>query len=375
MSWVLRLLRAADGVSIAPGRKVAGLSLPLRAALAAQAGGAARVELAPGAEGLGPLLGDGRLGIPVAPHAPRGPGSEPDAAPDLLVEMPWDLVVHRDLLRALAASGVTGRRNLVEEPFAFAPPFGFEPILVTDAASARAAETELLQSLRKPQDGWTATHLNRHISLALTRWLVKTPLRPNQLSVAILGVGILGAYLASRGTYGSMLAGAVLFQAQSVLDGCDGEMSRVTYRGSHLGEWLDTVGDDLTNYGFFGGTAWGLYAATGWKGYLVAGAVTVACGVIASAIQYRYLWSIGSGDLLRYPLGVGLAPGAEQRPARGLVRLLDAIQPLFKRDTFVLVTLFAAAAGLLGPMLIVFALGGIGIAATIVRAEMSRRRG
>jgi phosphatidylglycerophosphate synthase len=171
-----------------------------------------------------------------------------------------------------------------------------------------------------------------------------------------------------------MLVGAFLFQMQSILDGCDGEMSRVTSRGSHLGEWLDTVGDDLTNYGFFAGTAVGMYKATGWWPYLLAGGVTVGCGVIASAIEYRYLYKIGSGDLLKYPLGVGTAPSTSQEQKGTIARGFDAIAPIFKRDTFVLLTFIGAVAGLLGPFLLVFACGGIGILIAVFKAELRMAR-
>ena len=90
-----------------------------------------------------------------------------------------------------------------------------------------------------------------------------------------------------------------------MLDGCDGEMSRVSHRGSKLGEWLDTIGDDLTNYGFFGGAGLGLYHDTGNELYLAAGSICVACGLVTSALEYRYLIKIGSGDLLKYPLSQG----------------------------------------------------------------------
>src|SRR5207244_4093199 len=149
---------------------------------------------------------------------------------------------------------------------------------VHDLASAKSAERALLRSLRKPQDGWISTHLNRKLSLFLTRRLVSTRLTPNQVSVVILGIGLFGAWLASRGTYAAMLAGAALFQMQSVLDGCDGEMSRITFRGSLEGEWLDTVGDDLTNYAFFAASAWGLFSATGRTLYLAFGALLVFSG-------------------------------------------------------------------------------------------------
>jgi phosphatidylglycerophosphate synthase len=363
MAWVLRLLTfSGDGNDFPPGRRVCGLTLPLRLALAAQAGGADHVQVAKEAESLLPLLQDPRLRIPVR--------VESEETFELRVDMPWNLVVHRDLLKDLAATGAAGQRNLLDEPHPFTPPFGFEPILVQDGRSRAQAERALLRSLRKPQDGWTSTYLNRYISLFLTRWLTYTPIRPNQLSVGILAVGLFGAYLASRGTYLHLLVGAFLFQSQSVLDGCDGELSRVTYRGSHLGEWFDTVGDDLTNYGFFTGAAWGLYASTGSWVYLAAGATVVVCGVVTSAIEYRYLVKIGSGDLLKYPLGIGKAPSTVEQKKGPIARALDAISPLFKRDSFVFLTLLGAAAGLAGPFLFIFAAGGFGILIAVIKAEI-----
>jgi 1L-myo-inositol 1-phosphate cytidylyltransferase / CDP-L-myo-inositol myo-inositolphosphotransferase len=176
-------------------------------------------------------------------------------------------------------------------------------------------------------------------------------------------VGVAGAWLASRGGYGNLLFGALLFQAQSVLDGCDGEMSRVTYRGSRAGEWLDTVGDDLTNYGFFTGAALGLYQAGHNRLYLLAGAVTVISGLIGSGLEYRYLIRIGSGDLLKYPLSQGQGTGK-----------FAFIQPLFKRDTFVFLTLCAAALSFLGPMLCVFAAGAVGVLIGVLKTELRLSR-
>jgi len=366
MTWVLRVTAAEGDARVPPTRRIAGLTMPLRLALCAQGGGAARIEVDDPA--LLPLLQDDRLRTPAIASEPASP------AADATIEVPWNLVIHRDLLKAMAAARPSGRSRLPQDSIDHHPPFGFDPILVTDGSSAWRAESALLRSLRKVQDGWTSTWLNRYVSLFFTRWLVKTPLRPNQVSIGILAIGFFGAWLASRGTYGAMVAGAFLFQMQSILDGCDGEMSRVTYRGSHLGEWIDTVGDDLTNYGFFAGAAWGLYTATNWWGYLVAGAVTVGCGAITSAIEYRYLWKIGSGDLLKYPLGVGKAPSTVEAPKGAIARALDAISPLFKRDTFVFLTFLGAIAGLLGPFLVIFAIGGVGIFVAVLKAELRMAR-
>lgn len=347
------------------GRNVAGLTLPLRLALSAQAAGASAIVLAKGAESLRERLNDPRLTIPVLSSEEQAENSEAAS-----IVVPANLVVHRGLFgEAKKGLGRGESLRLPETPVSFDPPFGFAPLTVKDRASAALAERALLRSLRKPQDGWTSTHLNRHISLALTRILVRTPLRPNQVSIGILGIGITGALLAAKGSYLAMLAGAFCFQMQSVLDGCDGEMSRLSFRGSRLGEWLDTIGDDLTNYGFFGGASWGLYQATGSPIYLALGAIVLVCGLLGSGIEYAYLIRIGSGDLLKYPLGVGKAEGGGKATSK-LGRFFDGISPLFKRDSFVFLTLIGAALGLLGPFLAIFAMGAIGVLIAIIKAEL-----
>jgi phosphatidylglycerophosphate synthase len=380
-TWVLVIDPPAstEDAGSAPwfGRRLLGLSVVLRLALTAQGAGARAVLLPPhpARDAVRAALRDARLQVPVLDaEDPSLAGRFARAAE---VRAPADFVVHRAVMAHASVESID-----LAAPGAIAPPaldaagpYGFSPIAVTDRAAFDAAERALLRSLRKPQDGWTSTYLNRPISLFLTRRLVATQLRPNQVSVGILGVGMLGAFLASRGTYGALVAGATLFHAQSVLDGCDGEMSRLTFRGSLLGEWLDTVGDDLTNYGFFGGAAWGLYTATGQVAYLALGALTIFCGLVGSGLEYRYLVKIGSGDLLKYPLGVGKAPGGEGAgPKSPLARIFDAIAPLFKRDTFVFLTLLGAVAGALGPLLGIFAVGALGVLIAVLKAELRMAR-
>jgi phosphatidylglycerophosphate synthase len=336
----------------APVRRIGGLTLPLRLALDAQAAGACAVVVPPDAAQLRASLVDARLRLPVVTEAPPGAAR---------LRAPANLLVHRATLRELAHGLRQGAELAVADvqtPPAVA--YSFAPIEVTTDAVAKTAERALFTSLRKPQDGWTSRHLNRYISLAISRQLVRTPLRPNQISVAILGIGVASAVTATQGGYGPLALAALLFQAQSVLDGCDGEVSRVTHRGSRTGEWLDTIGDDLTNYGFFGGAGLGLYRSTGQQIYLWAGVICVACGVIASGLEYRYLIKIGSGDLLKYPLSQASSGGGK----------LAFLAPLFKRDTFVFLTLLAALAGALGPMLCIFSLGAIGILLSVLKTEL-----
>ena len=346
---------ALDSSAADPSRVVAGLPLSLRLALDAQQGGAKYIVVTSDDSRIRESLRDERLRIPVCERVPEGVR---------VLRIPANFVVHRGLFKSVAerdAADPTSphERDLLQEALVYAAPFSFTPIAVIDDPSAREAERRLFHALRKPQDGWTSRYLNRYISLAISRWLIKTPLRPNQVSVGILGVGLAGAWFAAQGGSGNLLVGACLFQAQSVLDGCDGEMSRVTHRGSRTGEWLDTVGDDLTNYGFFAGAAIGLYKVTQNPLYLIAGGVTVVSGVIGSGLEYRYLIKIGSGDLLKYPLSQGQGTGK-----------LAFIQPLFKRDTFVFMTLCAAALSCVGPMLCVFAAGAVGVLIAVLKTEL-----
>ena len=199
-----------------PRRRLGGLSLALRLALDAQRAGARAVVCTKDSGVTRADLADARLTLPVL-----------DAAPDdaRKVTASASIVAHRATMAACAAA--TSDVTLV--PGAAPPegtPFGFPTIDVVDDESARRTEKALFRSLRKPQDGWTARWLNRYVSLTLSRLLVKTDLTPNQVSVGILAIGLYGAYLAAMGSYWSMLAGAFLFQMQSILDGCDGEIDR-----------------------------------------------------------------------------------------------------------------------------------------------------
>ncbi len=350
--WLLEITQAP----VAPRPRVGGLSTPLRLAREAQWAGATAVLVRD--DSLAAELRDARLRIPLERELNHGAR---------VVRVPSSYVVHRSLFAAALAT-TEQVVSLSELRLPCSAPYGFEPIDVVDGASRQRAERALFRSLRKVQDGWTSRHLNRYISLAISRWLVKTPLLPNQVSIVILGIGLIGAWLAARGDYWSLVFGALLFQSQSVLDGCDGEMSRVTYRGSRLGEWLDTVGDDLTNYSFFAGAGLGLFRQTGNPLYLWAAGLTVLSGALASGIEYRYLIKIGSGDLLKYPLN------DPQKQAEPSASFFVALEPLFKRDTFVLLTHVAALLGLVGPMLVLFAAAAFGILLKVIGAELRMAR-
>lgn len=112
-------------------------------------------------------------------------------------------------------------------------------------------ERELLLSLENPRDGQVDTYFNRKLSRSITRWLLRTPLSPNQITVLSCVVGLLGALCFFPGGYWGPLIGALLLQFSVVLDCCDGEVARIKFLESPLGDWLDIGCDTVVSIAIF----------------------------------------------------------------------------------------------------------------------------
>ena len=104
-------------------------------------------------------------------------------------------------------------------------------------------EKRLLCSAGKSQDGLIARCINRPISRSLSRFLVRLPVSPNHVTLFLTAIPIAGATFLIQGHYLGFALGAVLFQLQSTLDGCDGEIARLKYLESDAGRKLDEICD------------------------------------------------------------------------------------------------------------------------------------
>jgi hypothetical protein len=119
---------------------------------------------------------------------------------------------------------------------------------IVDRASRRLAEDAIFEDLMRGDLGIVARFINKKISFRLTRYLlVHLPITPNMVTLIAGFIGLYGALLISTGTYENIVMGFLLAQAQSILDGCDGELARVRFQQSAIGEWLDTIVDDFLN--------------------------------------------------------------------------------------------------------------------------------
>jgi CDP-L-myo-inositol myo-inositolphosphotransferase len=101
--------------------------------------------------------------------------------------------------------------------------------------------------MSKPQDGFVSRFLNRPISRRITRFLTKFPIHPNAWTISIFVLPLSACVFLVRGNYISIVIGAAIFQAFSILDGCDGEIARAKHLESWFGERLDHFCDFLSS--------------------------------------------------------------------------------------------------------------------------------
>ena len=217
----------------------------------------------------------------------------------------------------------------------FGPPArilaSIDPLIVETAADVGAAERRLLKSLVKDTDGFMARHVERPISLQISRRLAGTRLTPNQMSLISAAVGICGGpfFLSSRPLMQTI--GALLFLAHSILDGCDGELARLKFQHSRWGGILDFWGDNVVHMVIFGcmGIGWSLAAGAIWPLWLGAGAVLGTLGS-AGFVYWRLMRAKDGGETL--------FTSVSDAPERPLTRLLDSAS---RRDFIYLVILLA----------------------------------
>jgi len=230
--------------------------------------------------------------------------------------------------------------------------------LCTDGV--KAVEKRLLGSLRKSIDGVISRTLNRPVSLAFTRLLMNTPVKPNHVTAMIMIIGVSSGFVVAQGGYWYGLIGALLLNTQSVLDGTDGELARLRFQGSHFGQWFDTLSDDLSNLSFFLGAT----IATGREPVLYIGLAGVAAFVITQAIVYYALITVyHSGNLQHFDWDLGEGGGG----------LASRLEFMVKRDFFCFAFVLLALVGRIGlDIAVVAQAAGALITASLLARQLLR---
>ncbi|MEZ4266599.1 MAG: CDP-alcohol phosphatidyltransferase family protein [Myxococcota bacterium] len=285
------------------------------------------------------LLGTG-LALGLATLDPAGGPSGSAAGGPLLVPQP--LLTHA-LVATAAADGLAAARASLGDRLAPVPVTEprFIDIEVVDAASDAVATEALWQSCRKPVDGLFSRYFNRYISLFISRRIVDTPIMPNHISIFCIVLGVASAVAALGGTYGWILFGAFLFEMNSIIDGVDGELARVRWQFSRVGELLDSAGDNVANFSFYGALTAVMFrhgeTALGWVGV-----ATLSMWATHLLITYARLTKLRRGDVMIIRNRVD-----ELSAKSGLAtRIVDVLRyKILRRDGFVSLTLILAALG------------------------------
>ncbi|MGH8968522.1 MAG: DUF5941 domain-containing protein [Actinomycetes bacterium] len=106
-------------------------------------------------------------------------------------------------------------------------------------------------------DGFVASLLIRPLSRRLTPVALRLGLRPNQVTVLSLLVGLGAAACFASGVGTALVLGAVLLQLSLVIDCVDGEVARYTRSFSSFGAWLDASTDRVKEFACYAGLALG----------------------------------------------------------------------------------------------------------------------
>lgn len=259
----------------------------------------------------------------------------------------WAAIPHRivvlaatalpDALTALQTEGGALDMAAVEERLtrrfgrAAAIPSKIDPMVVATSEDVRPAERRLLRGLVKDTDGFMARHFDRHISLQISRRLAPTAVKPTQITLVSIAIGLCGAPFFLSSHWSWQTVGALLFLLHSIVDGCDGELARLKFQESRYGGILDFWGDNVVHVAVFGCMAigWALSAAATWPLWLGAAAIVGTLGS-AGFVYWRQLRvKEGSG-----PLYTSVSTVPDDR----LASMLDAAS---RRDFIYLVPILA----------------------------------
>lgn len=220
-------------------------------------------------------------------------------------------------------------------------------LFVRDSSDIARCERVVLRSSGKSQDGIVSRFINRPFSRRLSRILLRYDLTPTAWTFYAFALPVLAFICLARGDYFGIVAGTFFFQIYSMIDGCDGEMARATYRESERGGRIDDFLDMLGSLLFVIGLGLGLFRSRSFLIYLLE-------GILCAAVILVNEWSLRRLTINVQPESQKLAESLYPRHQRlfANVNAVGASQDFFwwiiqftKRDVAILVFLVLALLG------------------------------
>jgi choline kinase/phosphatidylglycerophosphate synthase len=182
----------------------------------------------------------------------------------------------------------------------------------------RRASARLRRSLTKRADGPVSRYINRPVSTRISMALAHLPIHPDVVSLTALLLGVLAAWLLASGRG---IAGGILVQFASILDGVDGEIARLQVRAGPGGALLDGVLDRLADAAIVCGLSlWALDSGSA-AGPVVALAVAATAGAMLSMATKDRMAALGIPPVPERMIGYLLGG----RDARLLIVMVGAV--------------------------------------------------
>lgn len=248
----------------------------------------------------------------------------------------------------------------------------------------KAASRKLLLSTAKPTDGIVSRHINRPISQAISAVALRFPgFRPVHATVgtALIAIAMFACLLFGGQT--GLIAGALLFQAASIFDGVDGEVSRATWRTSPEGARMDSLIDAVTNLCFLLGVALNLQfqgrmeaAALGYLGLALLAIGLVMIGRVAARSNAPFSFDLVK-EHYRAKGATGGSPRTggrtDEKPSQIKPKIMQGLTFMTSRDFFALVFALLIAVGLAAQVLALFAIAAAGWLVAVILALMPKQ--
>ncbi|HEY5926062.1 MAG TPA: CDP-alcohol phosphatidyltransferase family protein [Kofleriaceae bacterium] len=216
-------------------------------------------------------------------------------------------------------------------------------IELVDDAARRKAEWALIRRMNKSYEGPVDALINWRFSMRITRLLARRSLAitPNHVTIVAILVGLAASAFASRGQWWTFAIAGVLLELNSILDSVDGELARLRYQFSRLGQWLDNLADDVVDNLFLVAVGYGIGGMWLWLGIAAASA-----RVLVSLVTYVSVFvRTGTGDIFSFRWWFetgGKSVDELYKPTS----LSTWLRSFGRRDTFVFAWMIACVAGL-----------------------------
>lgn len=163
------------------------------------------------------------------------------------------------------------------------------PLIRPFADSVATAEERLLRTLGREGDSPLVRRVDRVISRAVTKRLLHTSITPNQITLVSAMIGLCGAMFLVQSSTVLRVLGALLFFLSTIVDGCDGELARLTLRESTFGAKLDVTMDNIVHIFLFCAIAIGQYRQYQDSLYLILGALILGGVLLSMAVYLPYV--------------------------------------------------------------------------------------